>query len=442
MKRIIIISFLLLACFGEIGAKNIKDNKGTNINKLFDSKNSTYIIRYEHQFTDTLFVPSGCEIDFEGGSMSGPIVFDHTKLSGDVKLQGSSLLGSLRNTSFNASWLCYKDGVNDDAANINNILEICDKVFFPKGNYRLVSMFNTKGKLPKSYEAEIRTHIGICKSNVLLVGEEGTVFISDKPICAISVFSQPYQINESIRGIKICNITFDILNDGKSFYEFAHSIRLVGVNGLFIDGCTFNRFFGDAISFSHYGDTPKTGERTRNQNVMIINNVFWGGEHHNNRNGISIVSGKNVLIKKNIFKSISRQDMPGAIDIEPNNSAYTIENIRIIGNQIEECYGKMGAIGIQFLYEGTTGKRIKILSNQIQSSTYGLGIAVVKGSETSDIIIKNNVVLADTQPYRFYWDGSSRDWNISGNKFEMKCNQNIPGAIRVKNLVINNKKKD
>ena len=31
--------------------------------------------------------------------------------------------------------------------------------------------------------------------------------------------------------------------------------------------------------------------------------------------------------------------MPGAIDVEPNNSAYTIENIRIVGNTIKGSRG-------------------------------------------------------------------------------------------------------
>ena len=439
LKKILCIIFVFMSTlFAE--AKTVYDKPDVSILQLFNKGKSKYIIQYVHQFRDTLRVPYGCEIQFEGGQLCGPIVFDNTTLSGNVRLQGSSIRGRVSNSSFNASWLCAMDGVSDDALCINEIINVCDNVFFPRGIYRLISVYNTKGQLPKSYESEIRTHIGINKSNVSLMGEEGTTFISDNPICIISLFSQPYSIDQSISNIQIRNIVFDALNDGESFNEFAHIIRLVGVKGLLIKGCTFNRFWGDAISFSHYGDTPVTGERTRNQDVKVINNFFWGGEHHNNRNAISIVSGQNVLIKKNVFRRISRSDMPGVIDIEPNNSAYTIDKIRIERNEIDECFGMIGAIGIQFLYEGTSGKRIKVLSNIIRRSSYGLGIAIGKGSVTSDFVIKKNIVFGDTRPYMFYRDGNSINWIISGNKFEMKSCQDIPGAIKVRNLIVNHNK--
>lgn len=423
-------------------ANTYYDIKDDNLNHLFQAGKAKYVIRYEHQFEDTLFIPQNSELLFDGGCLSGPIVFNNTKLSGKVNLKGANIKGKIRNKTFDASWLCYKDGISDDAQNINDIIEVCGKVFFPRGKYCLISEYKTNGKVPKTLESEIRTHIGINKSNVSLIGENGTVFYSNVPLCTISVFSQPNQIENSIGNIRFQNIAFEVENDGNHFYEFMHSIRLIGVNGLLIKGCTFKDFWGDAISLSHYGDTPNTGERTRNQNVKILNNIIIGGDHHNNRNGISIASGRNLIIKDNIIKNTSRKDMPGGIDIEPNNSAYTIENIRIENNTLEGIGGSNGAIGV-VVFKDAPAHKISIIGNRILNSNLGLFFYVMSKYTSDNFTICENYTDEQTTPYHFMGGGHSVNWYISNNTFERPCLQTVPGDIKIDGLVIKNyKKKD
>jgi hypothetical protein len=219
-----------------------------------------------------------------------------------------------------------------------------------------------------------------------------------------------------------------------------HTIKLIGVNGITINNCTFNDFWGDAICLSHYGDTPETGERTRNQNIKILNNTIIGGDHHNNRNGISVINGKNVLIKGNVIKNTSRKDMPGGIDVEPNNCAYTIENIRIENNVFEEIRGSGGAISVVTFNNGPA-HNISIVNNRIFNSNNGILLYVKTKGTTDGFLVKGNYVDRNTNPYRFTGSGASKDWTISGNTFDCPCKQNIPGQITVNNLTVKKNKK-
>ena len=377
-RRILLLCICLHICIGLANAQTIHDSKDGNINALFKNGNTKYVISFHHAFKDTLRLPNGCELVFEGGSLSGPIVMNNTKLSGRVNLKGSSIGGRISNSQFDASWLCAMDGVTDDAKSINEMIEVCGKVFFPEGTYKLVSHYNPEGKVQKKLHKAITTHIGICKSDVELTGKKGTNFVTDDSLSTICLFSKPNQIAKSIQNIKIKNITFTVHNDGVVFHEFLHTIKAIGVNGLAIENCTFNDFWGDAICLSHYGDNPRTGERTLNQNVKIEGNTI-NGDSHNNRNGISVISGKNVLIKNNTIKNTSRKDMPGGIDVEPNNSAYTIQNIRIENNYLEGIFGH----AIKFhIKKEASAHHIEILSNEIKNcSGIGFSWKTVEGSD-------------------------------------------------------------
>jgi hypothetical protein len=436
-----VLLLLSLLNFASIEAQTIFDSKDGNIQMLFQQGKAKYVIRYNHQFTDTLFVPNGSEVSFEGGRLSGPIVFNKTMLSGQVNLKGASMNGKVRNEVFNASWLCAMDGKTDDAKCINEMIEVCGHVFFPRGTYRMISKYNPTGKVGNKYLKSIKSHIGIRRSNVVLEGEKGAQFLTTDSLGTICLFSKPNKIDKSISNIEIRNITFTVKNDGENFHEFLHTIKAIGVNGLAIENCTFNDFWGDAICLSHYGDNPKTGERTRNQNVKILNNTIIGGNHHNNRNGISVINGKNVIIKENSIKNSSRNDMPGGIDVEPNNDAYTIENIKIERNYIEGTHGN----GILlYIKKNAHAHCIEILSNEIKNCLKsGIAVAIKTDNTTDSIIIKNNHVHADTKSYRFGGKGHSKDWIISDNSFDKPIFQTIPGDITVENLLVkNNKKKD
>ncbi|MBP5713826.1 MAG: right-handed parallel beta-helix repeat-containing protein [Prevotella sp.] len=425
MPHRILTSFMgLLVCMIASALPTYYDTKKGSVHQLFKKGQGKYVLRYTHKFSDTLYIPHGCEVRFKGGRLTGPVVFNATKLSGNVSLKGSHIKGSVRNDTFNASWLCAKDGVTDDAPSINEIITVCGNVFFPRGTYRLVS----------AYKHE-KFHIGIIKDNVSLKGERGTVFLTKEQLGIVCVFSKPYDIPNSVRNISLEGLTFRTVNDGSVFLEWTHAIQTKGVNGFTIENCTIEDFWGDGICLNHYNDNPQTGERARNQNVRIENNTIVGGELHNNRNGISVINGQNVLIQGNTIRNTSSNKMPGAIDVEPNNSAYTIENIKIIGNTIEGSRGRCGAIEI-CMVKGGPGYNISVEKNYISNSNRGIYICLKTEDTTDHFVIRNNHIAADTPPYKFVGSGKSKNWVISGNRFERRTDERIPGDLQIENLQV------
>lgn len=398
------------------------DTSSGNIHRLFKHGRGNYVLRYHHEFNDTLFIPDGCELKFEGGRLAGPIVFKNTLLRGKVNLKGAHVFGSVSNATFDASWICAMDGVTDDAISINEMIAVSINIFFPRGTYRLISAYKQEN-----------FHIGINHDDVSLMGEEGTVFLTKERLGMVCVFSKPYDIAGSVRNIRLKGITFRTVNDGSEFFQWTHAIKTMGVNGFIVEDCTIDDFWGDGICLDHYGDTPETGERTRNQNVRIENNAITGGSLHNNRNGISVINGQDVVIKNNTIHNTSRKDMPGAIDVEPNNSAYTIENIWIVGNKISGSRGSCGAIEV-CMFNGGPGHHIYVEDNDISDSNLGIYVYLKTDDTTEHFVIRNNHVAADTPPYKFVGNGKSKNWIISGNRFEQSSTQSIPGDLQVDNL--------
>lgn len=152
--------------------------------------------------------------------------------------------------------------------------------------------------MSSSHHKSVKSHIG-----------------TKEPITAICVYSLPNDIENSVKNVRLEGFTHRNENDGKEFFKLLNTIKLIGIKKFSVSNCMFFDFWGDAVSMSHYGDTPDTGERTRNSDVTIKDNYIDGG-NHNNRNGVSVISGEHVVVENNIFVETSRYNMHGSIDIE------------------------------------------------------------------------------------------------------------------------------
>lgn len=441
MKTKILVLALLLSELALSAATIKKDAADTKMNGFFSTKNTTYIISFPHTFSNKVTIPEGCEIVFKGGSLNGYICFNDTKLSGPVNLRGSTISGTVANRYFDADWLCYKDGEHDDASNINMMIDVCGKIRFKKGIYLLSSIHRGPRVEKVLDEWQADAHIGIARSNVELIGvDSGVVLLSPKPNMTICIYSTPYQFDQTVRNVKIKNITFRAENNGKDFNQLLHTIRVMGVNGLTITDCYFDDFYGDAICLHSYGDMPSTGERTRNSNVLIKNNYIKGGLHHSTRNGVSVVNGVNVRIENNIIEETSRKDMPGAIDVEANSNAFSIDNILIKGNTIRNCGGTAGGICINSKGLEAPASNIQILDNHISNCSYGLAFVVQTEGVTKNYTVSGNVVEGDTTPLIFVGNGKSSNWTFKNNVFKKWTAVRIPGNINVEGLTLKNNK--
>lgn len=415
----------------------VKDKQDSDLRRLMTKANRTYVIRYNHT-VDSLIVPEGSQIYFDGGSISGKIYFANTYLSGKVRLTGAELSGKISNSCFHSGWLCYGDGVRDDANNINSMIAICDSIVFQEGTYLLISQHRPDSLIKSSLHENVKSRIGIYQSNKHLEGEGNVVFLTREANTTCSIYSKPYDITSSITNVSIRNITFKVENEGKNFYEFKHTIKTMGVNGLTIENCTFHDFWGDAICLSHFGDTPSTGERTRNSNVRLLNNVIYGGSH-NNRNGISIISGEHVLVDGNKIYETSKKGMPGAIDVEPNNSAYTVDDIIISNNIINSSKGS----GICLVSPGGEAPlyNITIMGNRVSKVSYGVSVIINSNNSTANFSIYDNVFSETYKDYRFSGSGDSKNWKIQNNSSTPSPDRDFKKGLHVSGLSIEHNNK-
>lgn len=435
-KIITLAVFFLFANATIAASKEITDSKNSDMSTFFKRTNTSYIIKYSHNISGkAITIPEGCKIIFKGGRITnGTIHLKNTSLEGTVKLTGCLLKGKLKNNYLRAAWICHKDGKKDDAKLINAAIDVCQHIIFDKGTYSLSSTYKAPGNDRTIVEATKDNHIGINQSNVTLEGEKGAILLTkEEGKGIICIYSKPNDIKNSIKNITVKNITFQTKKKNTIFHEQAHCIKVVGVNGLVISGCTINNFYGDAICLGHFGDTPQTGERARNMNVIIKNNLI-DGKDHNNRNGISIINGQDVKIENNVIRRTSAKNMPGAIDIEPNNSAYTINNIYITNNHITECNGGVGAIAIVANAKGGPAHNVFISGNHIEKSRRGFFFQVKSNNTTSNIQVENNYVDKNTDPYIFDGEGTSHSWIFRGNTFQKTTRNKIGGKINISDL--------
>ena len=101
--------------------------------------------------------------------------------------------------------------------------------------------------------------------------------------------------------------------------EWRHLISLRACKDFRIQNLTVRESGGDGIYIAGYG------RGTYSENIVIDNVLSL----NNKRQGLSIISGKNILISNSRF-SDTKGTLPGAgLDIEPNNEDDVLDNIRV-----------------------------------------------------------------------------------------------------------------
>ena len=117
------------------------------------------------------------------------------------------------------------------------------------------------------------------------------------------------------------------------------------------------------------------------------------------------------------MENTSKDNIPGAIDSEPNDSVYVVRNIMILNNTIKNCRGTAGGICVNTNSKGGKVHRVTIRENRISSSSSEIAIVVMGKGNYSWFVIEKNKISYDTKPYRFVGEGESKDWIFRDNEF-------------------------
>lgn len=144
-----------------------------------------------------------------------------------------------------------------------------------------------------------------------------------------------------------------------------------------------------------WGDGIYIGNRNRHtsSNILIDGGIF----DNNRRNGISIISGKNITVKNSLLSNANGQNPRSGIDIEPNTNADILEEITLDGittfnNGIHGIIVSLGNL------DGISRKNVSIIIDNHKDfgSAVGLGFSLTKPGKsrssnlTGAIDVKNS----------------------------------------------------
>ena len=158
--------------------------------------------------------------------------------------------------------------------------------------------------------------------------------------------------------------------------QFRHNILIRGVNNFVVEGLTLENSGGDGISVAH-GQREKNQLPARRYSSGIIRNVVADNNH---RQGISIMSAKDLLIENSTFKNTSGTRPSAGIDIEPDYPWQKLANIQFKNVDLinNDRHGIQIGLG---KYRGQQVENISISFDDCKSignGEYGLKIQGIK----------------------------------------------------------------
>jgi len=239
---------------------------------------------------------------------------------GDIIMTGDSNIDARITDTVWSNVLFYGakgDGVTDDTASIQKAIDDSSKkgtvAFIPKGVY-LINVDKT---------------LKIRDSTVLLMDKEAILRAIPSKSSKTAIISITAVENVAIIGGILEGERYGHLGEDG---EWGMGIRIYGSSNVLIKNTQANNCWGDGF----YIGTSTL--KNYSENVRLID----VSADNNRRQGISLISGKNIEIIRPRLTNTHGTDPSAGIDIEPNNSNNVLENIKII-----DAYTENNAIGLQ-----------------------------------------------------------------------------------------------
>lgn len=267
------------------------------------------------------------------------------------------------------------DGVTDDTAAIQLALNSGhNAIHFPKGIYPINQL--------------------IIPANIVMFGDGVTSVLKQTGVIPMLVLDSGSP-SATIDNIHIHDLK--LLGDtvGSGFSEFIHLIAFYGVSNFHIHDCILEGFRGDGIYIGN-------GANERHNRNVCVNNCVIDGVNLNNRNGISVIDCDGFIAHSNYFVNVSRVNMPGAIDFEPNNNYNIIRNIKVTQNTFVNIGGNVAIIGFVFSTSLTTitpVTNIVIKDNNFRDSASPNNVFFSIGHSPVDTDVYNGLIIESNYGY-------------------------------------------
>ncbi|REA63495.1 hypothetical protein DSL64_03340 [Dyadobacter luteus] len=175
------------------------------------------------------------------------------------------------------------------------------------------------------------------------------------------------------------NVIFSDIKANYTSGEQRHMFLMQGASNIHIEGIAANDGGGDGFYIG-------SGSQKYSENITLIN----CSADNNRRQGLSIISGKNITIDNCIFSN-TKGTAPGAgIDIEPNYSDEVLTGIRIINAKTVNNEGAGLVLALGALANSGTFVDILVTGHNDQGSFYGALVSKGQGVLKGSIIIENS----------------------------------------------------
>jgi len=175
--------------------------------------------------------------------------------------------------------------------------------------------------------------------------------------------------------------------------EWGMGINILSSSNVIINNPTIEKAWGDGIyigEISHKERKKYNKKKYYSSNVQIIGGKLDG----NRRNGISVISVKNLLIENTLIQNTNGKLPMAGIDIEPNNNEQFLEDITIRNVTTKNNE----EVGVKYVPLNFVGHRKKTVRINIENhSDYGSKIGLFIGGLLYDKLKKVDNTILDGQ---------------------------------------------
>lgn len=308
------------ANFSGLGRTYLRKNivNGVNIlsQDMINNSNTIYHIQYDYNLNgQTITIPEGCILKFEGGSISNGSIkgTDTNIIAPQIRIFNTILLsGTWKVRDIFDDWFDFNATTNFD--NINNFYNISILQSDDLENNVIL-----KG----NYYSSLKDGIVLSLSSNTNLVLNGSISLLPNNLSSYSIIKGVDKENIKISGGG--RLIGDLQNHLGDTGEWGFGISFTGCKTVSITNIDSSYMWGDGL---YIGASDDTKEETLSQNIQVNNCKF----EYNRRQGISITGAVDVFVNNCYFFNTGRingTSPKAGLDIEPSglyNSNVTISN--------------------------------------------------------------------------------------------------------------------
>jgi hypothetical protein len=161
--------------------------------------------------------------------------------------------------------------------------------------------------------------------------------------------------------------------------EHGFGVAILGSDRVMVNGTAANNMFGDGF---YIGEGPTFGGSTHPTNIQLINVTA----DNNRRQGLSIISGQNILVSGSKFTNTNGTSPSAGIDVEPNGPTNVLQNVVLNDIVTSNNQGSGISLSLGAIQGTTTPISITVNNHQDNGSKVGLdvssGLGAIPGAVT------------------------------------------------------------